>query len=75
MRSRSFDVPADLMVEFAKVIVENELDTSIEDYDHDEDEITIEVDYEPEQKKLMHELQDRIDDYYEEQDDDEEDDD
>lgn len=45
------------------------LQFSIENYDHDEDEITIEVDYEADQKDLMHELQDKIDDYYDEDDD------
>lgn len=55
------------MVEFAEVIVENDLSISIKGYDYDEDQITLEVDYESDQKKLMHELPDKIDDYHEEQ--------
>jgi|GEM_PF-6040061 len=70
IRTRTFDVPSALMVDFAEVIVDNDLAISIENYDHDEDEITIEVDYEADQKDLMHELQDKIDDYYDEEDDD-----
>jgi hypothetical protein len=60
-------VPSELVVEFADVIVENGLAVSIEGYDYDEDQITLEVDYESDQKKLMYELQDKIDDYYENQ--------
>lgn len=70
MRSRTFEVPSDLMVEFAEVIVENDLSITIEGYDYDEDQITLEVDYEADQKKLMHELQDKIDDYHDEEEDD-----
>jgi hypothetical protein len=69
-RTRTFDVPSALMVDFAEVIVDNDLAISIENYDHDEDEITIEIDYEADQKDLMHELQDKIDDYYDEEEDD-----
>jgi hypothetical protein len=71
MRSRTFSVPADLMVEFAEVVIENGLAASIEDYDSEEDEVSIEVDYEASQKKLMHQLQDKIDDYNEEEEDEE----
>ena len=39
MRSRTFEVPSDLMVEFAEVIVGNDLSISIEGYDYDEDQI------------------------------------
>jgi hypothetical protein len=67
MRSRTFDVPADLIVEFAEVVIENGLAASIEGYDSEEDEVSIEVDYEASQKKLMHQLQDKIDDYNEEE--------
>lgn len=63
-------MPSDLMVEFAEVIVENDLSITIEGYDYDEDQITLEVDYEADQKKLMHELQDKIDDYHDEEEDD-----
>ena len=71
MRSRTFDVPSDLMTEFAEVIVDNELQASITGYDLDEDIIMLDIDYEADQKKLMHELQDKIDDYYDEEEDDE----
>lgn len=46
IRTRTFDVPSALMVDFAEVIMDNDLAISIENYNHDEDEITIEVDYE-----------------------------
>lgn len=67
MRSRTFDVPSDLMTEFAEVIVDNELQANISGYDLDEEIIMVEIDYEADQKKLMHELQDKIDDYYDEE--------
>lgn len=70
MRSRTFDVPSDLMTEFAEVIVDNELQANISGYDLDEDIIMLDIDYEADQKKLMHELQDKIDDYYDEVEDD-----
>lgn len=58
------------MTEFAEVIVDNELQASISGYDLDEDIIMLDIDYEADQKKLMHELQDKIDDYYDEEEDD-----
>ena len=70
MRSRAFDVPSDLMTEFAEVIVDNELQANISGYDLDEEIIMLDIDYEADQKKLMHELQDKIDDYYDEEEDD-----
>lgn len=79
MRNRKFNVPADLMIQFAGVMTDNDLNNTIVDYDLDEDEITVEVDYEADQKKLMHDIQDKIDEYNEqnedEDDEDEEEDD
>lgn len=74
MRTRKFDVPENLMTEFAGVMIENRLSNSIVDYDLDESEITVEVEYEPEQKKLMHGIQDKIDEYNESEEEEEEDD-
>lgn len=66
MRTRKFNVPADLMTQFAGVMTENDLNNTIVGYDLDADEITVEVDYEADQKKMMHDIQDKIDEYNEE---------
>ena len=77
MRSRTFEVPVDLMVEFAEIIDQHELDNVIEGATEDRD-IEISVDYEPSQKHIINKLHELIDEFNEnndEEDDDDEDED
>jgi len=74
MRWRTFMVPVDLMIEFAGVIEENALENTIDGANSDDDEIELQIGYEAEQKKLMHKLQDLIEDYYDENEENDDDD-
>ena len=64
MRWRKFMVPCDLMLQFAIVIQEYKLQNVIEGVDEDNAEIGLRIAYQGNQKKLMHELQDFIEDHY-----------
>lgn len=75
MRWRTFMVPSDLMLQFAATIQEHGLQNTIDGMDEDDDEIELKIGYEAEQKKLMHKLQDVIEDYYDENGDNEDEDD
>ncbi len=55
MKSKEFNVPADLIVEFAEVLTENELVHAITGTTAD-DEIIIEVDYEKSERQAIFEL-------------------
>ncbi len=78
MRTRNFLVPTDLIEEFATAIEENEFDNHIVGTSS-EGEIEISIDYDSDQKKVVNQLQDTIDEYNydneEEDDDDDEDED
>jgi hypothetical protein len=70
MRERNFEVPVDLMIEFVKIMEEQEFDNVIEGVTED-GEILVRVDYEPEQKAVINKLHDLIDTYHENHEDDE----
>ena len=78
MRTRNFLVPTDLIEEFATAIEEYEFDNRIVGTSS-EGEIEISIDYDADQKKVINQLQDKVDEYNyddeEEDDDDDEDDD
>lgn len=71
MRERTFEVPVDLMGEFAGILDEQGMDNVIEGVTEDGD-IEVRVDYEPEQKQVINKIHDMIDEYNENRDDDEE---
>jgi hypothetical protein len=73
MRSRNFDVPVDLMVEFAALMDEHGFDNVI-DGSNDDDEIQVRVDYESNEKPVINKIQDWIDQYKENQEDEDDDD-
>ncbi len=66
MKSRTFNVPEELIVEFAQVLGQHGLANSIEGITQ-EGEVIIEVDYENPQRKVIHELHDLIDDFNDEE--------
>ena len=72
MKSRTFNVPEELIIEFAEVLEKYDLPNSIEGTT-DDGEIVIEVDYEDKQRKIIHQLNDLIDDFNEEDEDEEDD--
>ena len=69
MRKMTLTVPADSMVEFARIIEENELDNTITGLTEDED-VLVEVQYSNEERQAVYELIELT----EAEDDDEEDD-
>jgi uncharacterized protein with von Willebrand factor type A (vWA) domain len=55
MKTRSFEVPTDMMPEFAEILQENELNNTIQGI-NDENDIMIDVDYEPDERDAVMEL-------------------
>lgn len=74
MRTRNFLVPQDLIYEFVEAIEENDFSNHIVGTTA-ESEIEISIDYDTDQRKVVNELQDMIDEHNYDNDDDEEDDD
>ncbi len=75
MRTRNFLVPQDLIFEFVEAIEENDFCNHIVGTTA-ESEIEISIDYDTNQRKVVNELQDMIDEHnYDEDEDDEEEDD
>lgn len=62
MRTRNFLVPQDLIHEFVEAIEENEFTNHIVGTTA-ENEIEISIDYDTDQRKVVNELQDMIDEY------------
>lgn len=60
MKTKTFEVPAELMPEFAEIIGNHELDNDIEGI-NDDNEIIIEVYYEKEERIAVFELMDLLD--------------
>lgn len=74
MRSRTFDVPLDVMGDFAQMVDDNEMANEIDGV-ADNGDIIVTVDYEPYEKKIIeniHELIDRYNDTREEEENEEE---
>jgi hypothetical protein len=69
-------VPTGAIIEVADLLLENEITNEIIGTDAEEDTIILEVQYEKEQRDVIHEAEDIISDFHEEenQDEDEEDD-
>ena len=64
MKTRRFEVPEELVFEFAKVLEEHELEGTIEQTTED-NELVIAVPYDEDDRDTIHELHDMIDDYIE----------
>jgi len=72
---KEMEVPVGILVEVADLLIEHEISHKITATDADNDCITLELEYEKEEREIIHEIQDLIDDYEEEDEDGEEDDD
>jgi ribonuclease E len=76
MKTKSFCVPADKIVEFAEIVEGYELDSVIVGTDDDNDDcVVVSVEYESEDREGVFELVELLDDDDEDEDEDEEDDD
>ncbi len=60
MKTRTFEVPAEKMAEFAEIIGEHELDNDIQGV-NDVDEIIIEVNYDTSERLAVFELTELLD--------------
>lgn len=74
MRTRNFLVPQDLIFEFVEAIEENDFRNHIVGTTA-ESEIEISIDYDTNQRKVVNQLQDMIDEHNYEEDDEEEEED
>jgi hypothetical protein len=74
MRTRNFLVPQDLIYEFVEAIEENDFSNHIVGTTA-ENEIEISIDYDTDQRKVVNELQDMIDEHNYDNDDDADDED
>lgn len=70
MKSRTFEVPLDVMGDFAKVMDDNGFDNLIEGVVENGD-IIVRVDYEADQRDVINEIHDIIDNYNDNRDDEE----
>jgi len=60
MKTRTFEVPVDIMVEFVEILEENSLDNTIQGTNED-DEIIIDVNYESDERQAVFELMELLD--------------
>lgn len=72
--TREFEVPMEALMEVADLLIEHELPHHISATDEENDMITISVEYEKDDREVIHEIEDIIDDYSDEDDDDDEED-
>jgi hypothetical protein len=66
MKNTKFKVPQDLICEFAEKVVESELVNRIVDVD--DEVLTIEIKYNPDEKSAVYDLMDWVDDNVEQSD-------
>lgn len=72
---KELSIPAAIITEVAEVLLENEIINDIIGADTETDEVLIEVQFEREQRDVIHDIEDMISDYEEtDEDDDEEED-
>ena len=74
MPNKEFEVPLSLLAEFANLVAKHDLPCELM-VSTEEDEIILEVEYEPNQRKFIHKLSDLIDDYLEREEENEDEDD
>ena len=60
MKTRTFEVPADSMTEFAEIIGNNDLDNTIQGINDDE-EIIVDVHYDADERQAVFELMELLD--------------
>ena len=70
-----FQVPIDAMVEVANVVCEHNLHHVITEVDDYEEIITLQLEYSKEEREIIHQIEDLIDDYSPSDDDEEDEED
>jgi hypothetical protein len=75
IKTRTFDIPKDLLGEFFTQLEDNELEYELIDVNQDDDELEIAVTYRESQKGIVMDLIELIDDYFSENEDNENEDD
>jgi hypothetical protein len=71
---KELSIPAAIITEVAEVLLENEIINDIIGADTETDEVLIEVQFEREQRDVIHQIEDMISDYQETEEDDDDDD-
>ena len=73
--TKQLEVPVGALIEVADLLIENEITHQMIATDEDNETITIEVEYDREERDTIHEIENAIDDYEEDENDSEDDDD
>ena len=68
---KELNVPSAVIVEVADLLLDNEITNDIVGTDPDNDELIIEVEYEKEQREIIHQVEDVIADFEESEDEEE----
>ncbi|WPV65970.1 hypothetical protein [Chitinophaga sp. LS1] len=69
---KELNVPTSIIIEVADVLLENEITNDIIGTNAENDELVLEVEYEKEQREVIHQIEDMIADHEESDDDEEE---
>lgn len=72
---KELSIPAAIITEVAEVLLENEIINDIIGADTEIDEVLIEVQFEREQRDVIHQIEDMISDYHETEEEEEDNDD
>ncbi|PQJ09756.1 hypothetical protein CJD36_017670 [Flavipsychrobacter stenotrophus] len=69
--TKQLEVPMDALIAVADLLIENEIPHVIVATDEENDMLTVEVEYDKDQREVIHEIDDIIDDHLEDDDDEE----
>jgi len=61
--TKQLEVPVGALIEVADLLIENEITHQMVATDEDNDTVTIEVEYDRDERDTIHEVEDAIDDY------------
>lgn len=72
--TKQLEVPVGALIEVADLLIENEITHQMVATDEDNDTVTIEVEYDRDERDTIHEIENAIDDYEEDEDESDDDD-
>jgi hypothetical protein len=58
-----YEVPSEAVIEVMELLLENEISFSVEEADSENDNLTIEVDYEKDDREAINEMKEKIEEY------------
>jgi sulfur carrier protein ThiS len=67
--TKQLEVPVGALIEVADLLIENEITHQMVATDEDNDTVTIEVEYDRDERDTIHEIENAIDDYEEDEED------